>query len=151
MIMLSSPRNEAVGGWGADVWSWSNWVCRVWLVFWPMFRGRSVLYLSYPTTATSVVELSMFSASTAKCFLSQNNGKPLNLKCTHWLCFVVEALSLVGCQNWLCWAIVAESDSEFAEAFHAVLTKRWQGYTNTRLAFHCGPVEHLYEMAEGTL
>lgn len=140
MIMLSSPRNEAVCGWGADVWSWSNWVCGVWLVFWPMFRGRSVLYLPYQTTATSVVELSAFSASTAKCFLSQNNGKPLNLKCTHWLCFVVEALSLVGCQNRLCWGHCCWVRlKSLLKPFMLFWLKGDKATPTHCLAFHCGP------------
>lgn len=54
-------RNKAVGGLGADVWSCPNWVCRAWLVFCSMSRGRSVLCLTYKTRAMSLFLVDLLS------------------------------------------------------------------------------------------
>ncbi len=123
-----------------------------------MSRGRSVLYLTYQTTATSLslVELSMFIVC-AEWFLSFVTEKqPPALKWTCCLCWVVvEAL----CFGWL-----PEINSvrplllslKFFETIKLLLLKpfmqeerrrKCQGFTSTCSPFHCGPLEHFYEMA----
>lgn len=52
-IMWLETANEDACVWWPDVWSWTNWVCRVWLVFCPTSGGRPVLYLTHHTTFSS--------------------------------------------------------------------------------------------------